>query len=264
MKITVFTSNQPRHIKLIEKLSKISSELYAIIEVNTVFPGVKSDFYSDSETMKEYFSKVREAERSIFGNVQFFPKNCNLLILKSGDLNLINSEIMKEALSSDIFIVFGSSYIKGDLCKELVRKKAINIHMGVSPYYRGSSCNFWAIYDKNPEMVGATIHFLTEGLDSGDILFHAFPKAEKINSFMLGMKAVAAGQDALIEKIRSGEILKMTPIKCNKQLEIRCGKYVDFTDEVAINYLNNKLTNEEIYNSLMNRNLNKFTNSVVK
>ena len=60
MKITVFTSNQPRHIKLIEKLSKISSELYAIIEVTTVFPGVKADFYSDSETMKEYFSKVDE------------------------------------------------------------------------------------------------------------------------------------------------------------------------------------------------------------
>mgnify|MGYP006152888001 CR=1 FL=1 len=264
MKITVFTSNQPRHIKLIEKLSKISNELYVITEVTTVFPGVKSDFYSNSEIMKEYFLKVREAERLVFGNVQFFPKNCRLMILKSGDLNLIDSEIVKEAMSSDIFIVFGSSYIKGDLCKELVRKKAINIHMGVSPYYRGSSCNFWAIYDKNPEMVGATIHFLSEGLDSGDILFNVFPKSEKIDSFILGMKSVSAAQDALIEKIVSGEILKMTPIKPNKQLEIRCGKYVDFTDEVAMNYLNNKLTNEEIYNSLNNRDLNKFTNSVIK
>ena len=264
MKITVFTSNQPRHIKLIEKLSKISSELYGIIEVNTVVPGVKSDFYSDSEVMKEYFSKVREAERSVFGNVQFLPKNCNLMILKSGDLNLIGRDIMKEALSSDIFIVFGSSYIKGDLCKELVRKKAINIHMGVSPYYRGSSCNFWAVYDKNPEMVGATIHFLSDGLDSGDILFHVFPKSEKIDSFTLGMKSVSAAQDALIEKIVNGEILKMTSIKQNKQLEIRYSRYVDFNDEVAMNYLKNKLTNEEIYNSLINRDLSKFTNSVIK
>ena len=264
MKITVFTSNQPRHIKLIEKLSKISSELYGIIEVNTVFPGVKSDFYSGSEVMKEYFSKVREAERSVFGNVQFLPKNCNLMILKSGDLNLIGRDIMKEALLSDIFIVFGSSYIKGDLCKELVRKKAINIHMGVSPYYRGSSCNFWAVYDKNPEMVGATIHFLSDGLDSGDILFHVFPKSEKIDSFMLGMKSVSAAQDALIEKIVNGEILKMTSIKQNKQLEIRYSRHVDFNDEVAMNYLKNKLTNEEIYNSLINRDLSKFTNSVIK
>ena len=56
----------------------------------------------------------------------------------------------------------------------------------------------------------------------------------------------------------------MTSIKQDKQLEIRCGKYVDFTDEVAMNYLKNKLTNEEIYNSLINRDLNKFTNPVIK
>jgi hypothetical protein len=47
MKITLFTSNQPRHLKLIQKLSKISSELYVISEVTTVFPGIKSDFYSN-------------------------------------------------------------------------------------------------------------------------------------------------------------------------------------------------------------------------
>jgi hypothetical protein len=264
MKITVFTSNQPRHIKLVEKLSKISSELYIISEVTTVFPGIKSDFYSNSTIMKEYFLKVRDAERSVFGNLQFFPKNCKLLILKSGDLNLIENEVMKEAMSSDIFIVFGSSYIKGDLCKELIRKKAINIHMGVSPYYRGSSCNFWAIYDKNPEMVGATIHFLSEGLDSGDILFNVFPKSEKIDSFILGMKSVLSAQDALIEKIMNGDILKMTPIKPDKKLEIRCGKYADFTDEVVMNYLNNKLTNEEIYDSLINRDLNNFSNPIIK
>ena len=55
-------------------------------------------------------------------------------------------------------------------------KDAINIHMGISPYYRGSSCNFWAIYDGNPSYVGATIHLLSKGLDSGDILFHCLPK----------------------------------------------------------------------------------------
>ena len=47
--------------------------------------------------------------------------------------------------------------------------------MGVSPYYRGTSCNFWAIYDDNPSYVGSTIHLLSKGLDSGDILFHCIP-----------------------------------------------------------------------------------------
>ena len=264
MKITVFTNNQPRHIKLVEELCKISNEVHAIIEVNTVFPGIRPDFYTKSEIMKEYFSKVRDAERSVFGNIRFLPKNCKFMILKNGDLNLLDNEILKEVLLSDIFVVFGASFIKGNLCKELVRKKAINIHMGVSPYYRGSSCNFWAMYDKTPEMVGSTIHFLSEGLDSGDILFHVFTKAEKIDGFTLGMKSVLAAQNALVEKIVSGEILKMKPIKQNKQLEIRYTKNMDFTDDIASKYLKQNLTNEEIFNSLSNRDLSMFTKPVLK
>ena len=34
--------------------------------------------------------------------------------------------------------------------------------MGVSPYYRGCDCNFWALYDNNPHLVGATIHICSD------------------------------------------------------------------------------------------------------
>ena len=82
-------------------------------------------------------------------------------------------------LDSDLYIIFGSSFIKGDLIDFLIEKKAINIHMGVSPYYRGADCNFWALNDNNPHLVGATIHLISKNLDSGPILFHA------LSSFVL-------------------------------------------------------------------------------
>ena len=75
--------------------------------------------------------------------------------------------------------MFGPSYIKGDLIDILVNKNSINIHMGVSPYYRSSSCNFWAMNNKDYEHVGSTIHMLSKGSDSGDMLFHALPKFEQ-------------------------------------------------------------------------------------
>ena len=81
----------------------------------------------------------------------------------------MNALQLQAALSSDIYIVFGASFIKGWLVDFLIKNKAINIHMGLSPYYRGSSCNFWAMYDNNPNYVGATIHYLSKGLDSGEI-----------------------------------------------------------------------------------------------
>ena len=52
----------------------------------------------------------------------------------------------------------------------LVKKKTINIHMGVSPYYRGTDCNYWTLVDDNPHLVGATIHMISKGLDSDQIL----------------------------------------------------------------------------------------------
>ena len=60
MKITIFTSNQPRHIRLINKLSEISDEVFAIQECNTVFPGITKDFFNNSDIMQKYFYNVRE------------------------------------------------------------------------------------------------------------------------------------------------------------------------------------------------------------
>lgn len=44
MKITVFTSNQPRHLSLVEKLASIADTVFVIQECNTAFPGKVADF----------------------------------------------------------------------------------------------------------------------------------------------------------------------------------------------------------------------------
>ena len=76
MKITIFTSNQPRHISFVRRLSEISEECFAILECNTLFPGYKQDFYNKSEVMQNYFGKVIAAEKKIFEQNYFLgPKN---------------------------------------------------------------------------------------------------------------------------------------------------------------------------------------------
>ena len=116
--------------------------------------------------MQNYFSRVMDAEKKVFGMKTFLPENVKAYPIKMGDLNKIPFAALNEIKNSDVFVVFGSSYIKGDLIDFLVSRKAINIHMGVSPYYRGSSCNFWAAYEKRYDLIGSTIHLLSKGLDS--------------------------------------------------------------------------------------------------
>ena len=44
MKITIFTSNSLRHIHLINSISTVSKNCYAVIEGKTLFPGKINDF----------------------------------------------------------------------------------------------------------------------------------------------------------------------------------------------------------------------------
>ena len=239
MKATVFTSNQPRHLDLIIELSKIVETVYYISEVNTVFPGKVNDFFKKSDVMQKYFRRVMRSEGKIFGDIKFLPSNVRPLLIKSGDLNMLNKESLFEALESDLFIIFGSSFIKGWLVDFLIQKKAINIHIGLSPYYRGSSCNFWAMYDRKPEYVGATIHRLSKGLDSGDMFFHCLPNLRNNeNPFEFTMRSVKIAQSALIEKIKTNEIFTMKTIRQNPEEELRYTKNYEFNDEIAKEFLN--------------------------
>ncbi|MGD9128608.1 MAG: formyl transferase [Planctomycetia bacterium] len=46
----------------------------------------------------------------------------------------------------------------------------LNCHMGILPKYRGMDVVEWPILEDNPNQVGMTVHFMDEGVDTGDIL----------------------------------------------------------------------------------------------
>ena len=66
MKITIFTSNSLRHIHLINSISTVSKNCYAVIEGKTLFPGKINDFFKKSIAMRKYFDEVNRAEEKIF------------------------------------------------------------------------------------------------------------------------------------------------------------------------------------------------------
>jgi hypothetical protein len=237
MRITLFTGNQPRHVAFIEALTAVASEVYAVQECTTVFPGEVEDFFARSDVMQRYFARVLAAEREVFGHVRFTPDGARSMVLKAGDVNLVPLESFGPALDADAFLVFGASFIKGPLCELLEQRFAVNVHMGVSPFYRGSSTNFWPLYDGRPDLVGATIHRLTSGLDSGPIVFHAFPEAGAHDPFVLGMRAVRSAQLAVVDALRSGELFDAEPVPQDRSLELRYTRNRDFTDDVAEEYL---------------------------
>ncbi len=242
MKITLFTKNNTRHNYLINLLSSISDELFVIQECETIFPGEITGKYNVSTDIKKYFSNVNEAQLKLFGNsyINSSKNKIKILPIQMGDLNKCSLKFLSDFLESDIFIVFGSSYIKGDLIDFLIQHKTINIHMGVSPYYRGTDCNFWALFDDQPHLVGATIHLLSKGLDSGKILYHAMSNL-KTNPYEYTMSTVKAAFHSITDRIKNNSLLNIDPIQQDKSKEIRYSKKIQFNDEVVKKYFKKEI-----------------------
>jgi methionyl-tRNA formyltransferase len=73
-------------------------------------------------------------------------------------------------LEPDIIAIYGTGIVPDAVLKQ-ARIVALNMHTGLSPWYRGAACAFWPIHDGRPEMVGATVHACTSAIDGGDIYF---------------------------------------------------------------------------------------------
>jgi folate-dependent phosphoribosylglycinamide formyltransferase PurN len=72
---------------------------------------------------------------------------------------------------ADAFLVSGTRMVKDpvfDLCPP---RGLFNLHTGLSPYYKGGpNCTLWALARAEPHFLGATVHALDRGIDSGDLI----------------------------------------------------------------------------------------------
>ena len=68
----------------------------------------------------------------------------------------------------DWVISYGYSHIIKKSMLDKSSNPIINLHVSYLPYNRGASPNFWSWLEDTPK--GVTLHFIDEGIDTGDIL----------------------------------------------------------------------------------------------
>jgi methionyl-tRNA formyltransferase len=81
------------------------------------------------------------------------------------------------SLAPEILLIFGTSIV-GAKVLGLARRIALNVHTGVSPHYRGAECTFWPLHNREPHMLGATVHECTRDIDGGRIFAIGRPRVE--------------------------------------------------------------------------------------
>ena len=70
----------------------------------------------------------------------------------------------------DIIVVSGTRLIRKPIFDLKPSCGIFNVHTGLSPYCRGGDCTLWCLATAQPWHIGATVHVLDKGIDSGDLL----------------------------------------------------------------------------------------------
>ncbi len=89
-------------------------------------------------------------------------------ILEVKDINSIECQERLLTEQPDLLLDHGTSIVKGHILD--TAPLALNLHWGLSPYYRGTRCTEWALSNWDPYNIGVTIHKLAKRIDGGDIL----------------------------------------------------------------------------------------------
>ncbi len=114
--------------------------------------------------------------------------------------NPINVEKIK-SLKPDVIAVCGTSILKKDIIA-IPPKGVLNLHGGLAQWYRGVWTTLWAVYNGEPEYVGATVHYVSDGIDDGNIIYQGRPEiTEGDNQETLYVKVVKLGIDLMVKAI---------------------------------------------------------------
>lgn len=110
---------------------------------------------SEADFFRNYAESVEDESRPVF-----IPK---------GD---INSDAVTRAIidaKPDLLAAYGCSIIREPLLSAF-GGRFLNVHLGLSPYYRGSGTNYFPLVNDEPEFVGATFMYIDAGIDTGEII----------------------------------------------------------------------------------------------
>lgn len=173
MKIIILTSTHLRHVYF-RKLLALFPDIQVLKSFCENSEGVlEKTFVEDSvgKTVQQRHIAARAISEEDFFDVfcRFVPDQSNPVMVPRGAINSPETLARIQALAPDVLVAYGCSLIQPDLLQCFPRR-VLNVHLGLSPYYRGTATNFWPLVNAEPEYVGATIMYMDEGIDTGEII----------------------------------------------------------------------------------------------
>ena len=197
MRAIVLTSSMRRHAFVANTVADRIEVAGVWCERKSFEPMAAARSSEDGTVIERHFQARDASEQAWFAGHdaphatfrQVPPNGCN---------DPAEIEAMRR-LAPDVLLVFGTGLLKPALI-DCFPGRIVNLHLGLSPYYRGAGTNFWPLVNREPEYCGATIHFLDAGVDSGPMIAHVRPDIRRGDGpHDIGNKVIVAAAAALAD-----------------------------------------------------------------
>ena len=241
-RIVILTSSELRHA-FFRKYIASSKDIQV---VNSYCEGqekslsviVEKDDATKYIRLKHLSARAR-SEEDFFGLfAESTDDQSNPVYLSKGEINTTKYTQVIIDSKPDLLVAYGCSIIKEPLLSAF-KGRFLNVHLGLSPYYRGSGTNFWPLVNGEPEYVGATFMYVDAGIDTGEIIHQIRAKyswgdspSQVGNRLIVEMSRVYRNIIVNFERL---EEIPQLPVPSNEKVY----KQKDYSEEsVAILYEN--------------------------
>lgn len=96
-------------------------------------------------------------------------------------VNADETREMLRKIEPDVVVVLGTRIISPAVLQS-IDCPFVNLHAGITPRYRGTDGVYWALSEGRPDLVGATVHVVDSGIDTGPVLGRVYFTTEPEDS----------------------------------------------------------------------------------
>ena len=195
MKAIVLTSTMRRHWFVANRLAEMVDVVGVWQEAKSFQPLAYAGTPEEAAVIERHFDARQASEDAFFAG--HGSARGPVRQIAAGACNDPDEVEAMCAARPDVVLVFGTGLLRRPLLTRFPGC-VLNIHLGLSPYYRGAGTNFWPLVNGEPEYCGATVHFMDEGVDSGPIVEHVRPAIDAGDGpHEIGNKTIVAAVEVL-------------------------------------------------------------------
>ena len=107
------------------------------------------------------------------------------------------------SLRPDVIVQAGAGLLKPPVF-ELPSIATLNVHNGIAPLIKGNYPVYWSRLERRPEWLGATVHMVDRGIDTGRPIAYYTPSGDG-DEVSLEVDVIRGGADALIQALQRFE-----------------------------------------------------------